>query len=136
MKHLNWIMIWAAAGIVAAIAFTGCATFKNLVADEAAKCGPGLISAVTQTESVLEKATSADAALAEITSLLQAAGADVSAVWCVVQVAVDDLKTKPAASQPTTAQRLGMLRTQSTLYPTDPVQHGILVGTDVLALKK
>jgi hypothetical protein len=125
----------AAAGFVFALALTGCAATKLLIADEAAKCGPGLLAAVSQSEQVLMKDTSAQAAVSDIQAILQAAGADVSAVWCVVQVAVDDLKSKPAASQPTTAQRLGMLRTQSTIYPTDPVQHGIALGTDVLKLK-
>lgn len=119
-----------------AFALNGCATFKNLVTDEASKCGPGLVSAVLQSEAVLQKATSAGAALSDIQDILSAAGADVSSVWCVVQVAIDDLKTKPEANQPVVASNVkGKLATQLTMYPVDPVQHGILVGQDVLKLK-
>jgi len=51
MKHLNWIMIWAAAGIVAAIAFTGCASGSD-----------GLKQACANTDTVLTGAYKLDTA--------------------------------------------------------------------------
>jgi len=117
---------------------SGCATTKTLFADEASKCGAKAAAALGQTEGVLMAATDAASALANIGTIIGAAATDVSAVYCIVEVAVADLKAKRSndgGAAPADTQMRALVAGVYA-YPTDPIAHGIAVGQDILALKK
>jgi hypothetical protein len=123
---------------IPALLCSGCATTKTLLADEATQCGAKAAAALAQTEGVLMTATDAASAVANIGTIIGAAASDVSAVYCIVEVAVADLKAKRSmdgGAAPAETQMRALV-TGVYAYPTDPIAHGIAVGQDILALKK
>jgi uncharacterized protein YbjQ (UPF0145 family) len=121
-----------------AVAMSGCATTNRIVADEATKCGPGILSAYAQSKNVLMTATSKEAALGELMAIAQAVGADASSVYCVVMVIVNDLKaarSQDGGSVAASAQMRPLVAGGDSMYPADPVAHGIALGQDILATK-
>jgi hypothetical protein len=119
-----------------AVLLSQCATTNSIIADEVTKCGPGILSAYAQSKAILETATSKDAALAELIPIAQAVGADVSAVYCVVSVIVNDLKaarSQDGGTVPAASQLRPLVAGGDAMYPADPVAHGIAVGLDILA---
>lgn len=122
-----------------ALALNGCATTNRIIADEVTKCGPGLLSAYAQSKSVLETATSKEAALGELMAIAQAVGADVSSVYCVVSVIVNDLKaarSQDGGAAPAASQLRPLVAGGDAMYPSDPVAHGIALGQEILSSKK
>lgn len=112
---------------------SGCAG-TQVVKDVTAQCGVKVVSAVTQTALVLKTATSADAALAQITQILGAVGSDYEAIYCVISEAVKSLKAQRSNTgglAPPEMQMRAMTADGPSL-PSDPTAHGIALGEDLL----
>ena len=82
------------------------------------------------------KDTSADAALADIAGIIGATVTDVQTIYCIVKVAVADLKAVRANTGGTAPAATQVRALVAAVYPSDPIAHGIALGEDVLALKK
>jgi hypothetical protein len=119
--------------LVSLLFIAGCAT-TQVVTDVATQCGVKVGSAILQTEQVLATATSADAALAEISQIVGAAASDAAAVYCVISEAVKSMKAHRAATgglAPASTQLRASTANGMTL-PSDPTAHGIALGEDLL----
>lgn len=119
----------------ASLAMSGCGTPRAVIKDVTAACGIKVATAVTQTVQVLKTATSADAALAEITQIIGAASSDYEAIYCVVTEALKSLKAQRSTSgglAPPDTQMRAFVAGELTL-PSDPVSHGIAIGEQLLA---
>jgi hypothetical protein len=120
--------------LVSLLFLAGCATTRAVVTDVATQCGVKVGSAILQTEQVLATATSADAALAEISQIVGAAASDAAAVYCVISEAVKSMKAHRAATgglAPASSQLRASTANGMTL-PSDPTAHGIALGEDLL----
>jgi hypothetical protein len=119
--------------LVSLLFIAGCAT-TQVVTDVATQCGVKVGSAILQTEQVLATATSADAALAEISQIVGAAASDAAAVYCVISEAVKSMKAHRTATgglAPASTQLRASTANGMTL-PSDPTAHGIALGEDLL----
>lgn len=124
------------ASLVLVVCLAGCtASTRAVVTDVAQQCGVKVGDAVVKTEHVLLTATSADAAMAEITDILGAASSDAAAIYCVISEAVKSLKAQRALHGGTAtaqAQMRAMSKDTGPSLPSDPTAHGIALGEDML----